>query len=69
MLIDQYLAGLDNQELRRHVQFALSQSVYMTLLLVLGFKHFDGLGIVKANREIIYIYQAKKESHHLDIHQ
>ena len=42
MLIDQYIAGLDNQELRRHVQFAHPQSLDRAISLALEFEAFDG---------------------------
>ena len=42
MLIDQYIAGLDNQELCRHVQFAHPQSLDRAISLALEFEAFDG---------------------------
>lgn len=43
MLIDQYISGLGNQELRRHVQFAHAQSFDKAISLALEFEAFEGV--------------------------
>ena len=57
MLLDQYIAGLDNQELRRHVQFAHPQSLDKAISLALEFEAFNAtqLGSSKPTDKIYQI--------------
>jgi hypothetical protein len=43
MLVDQYIAGLGNQDLRRHVQFAHPPSFDKAISLALEFEAFEGV--------------------------
>ena len=57
MSLDQYIAGLDNQELRRHVQFAHPQSLDKAISLALEFEAFNAtqLGSSKPTDQIYQI--------------